>query len=306
MFRKITSLFLTLILIFAVGSFANAKDLIVKYDNAFLMLINQDYNLDSTYVPAGLVDLTNRVPSTKTGISLREDVLVAYEEMLAAYYEEYGSYFLVVSAYRDYNYQVNLFNSKLNSRISSGQSAEVAYANTAIYTAIPGTSEHQSGMTVDLSNVATLSESFAETQAGAWLLENCQDYGFINRYPAEKQEITKIANEPWHYRYVGLPHSQIIVENDWVLEEYIEYLRNEGSISYVDPNDENMVYDIYWTTDNQEIFPDEISFSRDNTGGYISTTYHENSQYYYAFWEWMEFVQENTFIMHKISNVTLF
>ncbi len=306
MFRKITSLFLTLILLFAVGSFANAKDVVVKYDTAFLMLINQEYNLDPTYVPGGLVDLTNTVPSTKTGISLREPVLEAYEEMLAAYYEEYGSNFLVVSAYRDYDYQVSLFNRKLSSRMSSGQSAEVAYANTAMYTAIPGTSEHQSGMTVDLSNVATLSETFADTQAGAWLLENCQDYGFINRFPAEKQEITKIANEPWHYRYVGLPHSQIIVENDWVLEEYIEYLRNEGSISYVDPNDENMVYDIYWSEDKNESFRDEISFSRDNTGGYITTTYHENSLYYYAFWEWCELIKENTFSLNNNRSVTLF
>ena len=95
--------------------------------------------------------------------------------------------------------------------------------------AIPGTSEHHTGLAADIITVdyQVLDEGFAETAAYQWLKENCTQYGFIMRYPKEKQDITGIIYEPWHYRYVGKNVAEKITANDWCLEEYIEHLELE-------------------------------------------------------------------------------
>ena len=94
-----------------------------------------------------------------------------------------------------------------------------------------GHSEHHTGLAFDTitpeyhRDVWSLDDRFADTEAYAWLSEHCWDYGFILRYPRDKQDITRIHFEPWHYRYVGVEHAQFMRDHNLCLEEYIALLR---------------------------------------------------------------------------------
>lgn len=95
-------------------------------------------------------------------------------------------------------------------------------------TAVPGHSEHECGLAIDIIDSSSagwadpLIDKQEELPAQKWLMENCQNYGFILRYPKDKEEITEIIYEPWHYRYVGEEHAKEIMEKGICLEEYIE------------------------------------------------------------------------------------
>jgi len=86
----------------------------------------------------------------------------------------------------------------------------------------PKTSEHNLGLAVDFNYV---NEEFDETKAFEWLQENAEDYGFILRYRQDKEDITKVDYEPWHWRYVGVENAKEINRLDMCLEEYVEYLQ---------------------------------------------------------------------------------
>ena len=89
----------------------------------------------------------------------------------------------------------------------------------------PGYSEHHTGLAVDLNDV---SDNFEETEAYRWLQAHSADYGFVQRYRQDKVDITGIDNESWHYRYVGVEHAQEMNRLDLCLEEYVEYLKEQG------------------------------------------------------------------------------
>ena len=135
---------------------------------------------------------------------------------------------LTVSAYRDYDYQQELFNNKVHSlQKEHGYSVSKAQQEAATVVAAPGTSEHQLGLALDLvdANHVVLDESQEETVAYQWLKAHCHEYGFIVRYPNGKTEITGIIYEPWHFRYVGEEAAKIIMEKEITLEEYLrDYL----------------------------------------------------------------------------------
>ena len=86
----------------------------------------------------------------------------------------------------------------------------------------PGTSEHNAGLAMDIC-VASTSANFEQTDEFAWLMENAADYGFILRYPEDKQDITKITYEPWHWRYVGVENAKAMKASGECLEEYLGY-----------------------------------------------------------------------------------
>ena len=90
--------------------------------------------------------------------------------------------------------------------------------------AIPGTSEHEIGLAVDIVDVKyqLLEENQEKTETQKWLMKNCWKYGFILRYPKDKQEITGVIYEPWHYRFVGKENAKMIMKNNLCLEEYLE------------------------------------------------------------------------------------
>ena len=95
--------------------------------------------------------------------------------------------------------------------------------------AVPGTSEHQLGLAVDIIDELYVNLDYWQqfTSVQQWLMANCSDYGFILRYPNEKSEITGIIFEPWHYRYVGVSTAKAIEESGLTLEEYLEALKTD-------------------------------------------------------------------------------
>lgn len=128
----------------------------------------------------------------------------------------------VQSSYRDIKYQEKIFNEKIDKYVEQGKSREEAEKLTLKTINKPGTSEHNLGLAVDFNYV---DYTFDETQGFKWLKENAENYGFILRYPKEKENITKIDYEPWHWRYVGVENAKKINELGMCLEEYIKYNR---------------------------------------------------------------------------------
>ena len=131
---------------------------------------------------------------------------------------------VICSAYRTHQKQETLFNNQMNAYIAQGYSEEDARTETAKSIAVPGTSEHELGLALDIVdyNYQSLNEGQEDTPTQKWLMENSWKYGFILRYPNDKSEITGIIYEPWHYRYVGKTAAAEIFEMGVCLEEYLE------------------------------------------------------------------------------------
>lgn len=148
----------------------------------------------------------------------------------------------------------------------------------------PGYSEHETGYAFDFSEIV----NYDYQGAGdfAWINENCYKYGFIVRYTEEKKDITKIAAEPWHFRYVGIPHAWYITKNDLCLEEYIDLLREKysyGGEHLLFTDDENRSYEVYFVASDdgseKTTVPvpagKEYSISGNNVDGFIVTVYED-------------------------------
>lgn len=124
------------------------------------------------------------------------------------------------SPYRSYNTQKWLFQRKINALIDSGTPKSEAEDKAATIVARPGTSEHHTGLALDINSA---SSSFEKTEAYKWLTENAEDYGFVMRYSKEKQEITGVIHESWHWRFVGINAAKEMNKLGYCLEEYVEY-----------------------------------------------------------------------------------
>ena len=138
---------------------------------------------------------------------------------------------LIRSAHRTINYQKMLYNNKVTWYLNRGYAQAAAETEAAKWVAIPGTSEHNLGLVVDIVNkgyTGELEQYFEEDPLFSWLVENCADYGFILRYPKTKEAVTGIVYEPWHYRYVGKEVAHYIMDNDLTLEEYWEDVKQNG------------------------------------------------------------------------------
>ncbi len=131
---------------------------------------------------------------------------------------------LICSSYRSQERQQELFDNKVASLTEQGFTDDEARAKAAEVIAVPGTSEHQTGLALDIVDInnQNLDESQEGTPAQQWLLKNSWKYGFILRYPSDKTGITGISYESWHYRYVGKEAAQVIYEQKLCLEEYLE------------------------------------------------------------------------------------
>ena len=194
----------------------------------YLMLVNKDSEnfLASSYEPDDLVKLTcnTRDPLRNWEFQLREDAANALYAMMLGMEAAGLSDTKITSAYRPYSYQVTLFNSYVAEyKRDYGMSQEEAEREAEKTSARPGSSEHQSGLCVDFVTDAypTLTESFENSDAFAWLSQNAYKFGFILRYPKDKEEITGYSYEPWHYRFVGREAATEIYENGLCLEEYL-------------------------------------------------------------------------------------
>ena len=128
----------------------------------------------------------------------------------------------ICSSYRTREKQEELFQNKVERLLALGYSEEGAQEEAARWVARPGTSEHETGLAVDIvdKGYQILDRKQEQTPVQQWLMENCARYGFILRYPTDKSELTGIGYEPWHYRYVGPEAAAAIMEQGICLEEY--------------------------------------------------------------------------------------
>ena len=148
-----------------------------------------------------------------------------YDALHAMLYDcgQAGHKLTIRSAYRTRSQQEDLFETKYGQFIAEGETPKEARENAATIIALPGTSEHELGLAVDLvgSEYGVLNEAQEDTPEQKWLMEHCWEYGFILRYPTDKGGITGIIYEPWHYRYVGKDAARIMHEQNLCLEEYL-------------------------------------------------------------------------------------
>lgn len=146
------------------------------------------------------------------------------KEMIAAAKTD-GVSLLVCSAYRSYENQKGKYEDRIKILMNKDKTLtkEAAAIEAAKINAYPGTSEHETGLAFDIVTPShqTLNSAFDKTDAFKWLYEHCAEYGFILRYPEDKQDITKIIYEPWHYRYVGVEYAQQIMSQKICLEEFL-------------------------------------------------------------------------------------
>ena len=130
----------------------------------------------------------------------------------------------VRSPYRSYATQKMLFTQETNKWLKTGLSSEEAETKAATVVTRPGTSEHNTGFSADF-NIAE--DSFESTPMFTWMQEHAADYGFVLRFPKDKQEITGITYESWHYRFVGINNAKEMNRLNMCLEEYVEYMNNK-------------------------------------------------------------------------------
>ena len=196
----------------------------------------EDENIDNKWAMF-LVNKKNPLPQNYDDIIETEVVFESWREyyldVRAADYikrmiddaSKDGVDLLVVSAYRDMAYQQQNFENSVQDRVDRGMSYDDAYADTLAEVALPGESEHNAGLALDImceENQNMDDDSFETTEAFAWLDKHAHEYGFILRYPKGKQDITGIIYEPWHYRFVGLYYAKEIKDSGLCLEEYYE------------------------------------------------------------------------------------
>ena len=149
------------------------------------------------------------------------------EAMLRCAREE-GLEPLIVSSYRTHQKQDDLHNNRIKRFMEEGLSLDDAIVEAGKWVAVPGTSEHQTGLAVDIvaESFPVLEAEQENTPEQKWLMENCWRFGFVMRYPSDKSDITGIYYEPWHYRYVGGEAAQEMWELGLCLEEYLDQLKN--------------------------------------------------------------------------------
>lgn len=176
-----------------------------------ILLVNKENGLESEYEPDNLVNVNTR---TNQKILMEKEAAEKLQEMFKAA-ENDGIELVPVSAYRTYDYQKNVFDQSVKSQ-------GIEY--TKRYVAVPGYSEHQTGLAIDVGSPedTTLTDNFENTNAFRWLQKNMHDYGFILRYPKGKENITGYKYEPWHIRYVGKDVAKKIQETGLTLEEFMQ------------------------------------------------------------------------------------
>lgn len=167
-------------------------------------------------------DYTISLTQLKNGLSVDSRCYPALQEMMDACRAD-GLSPVICSAYRSWEKQQSLFQNKVSRLLAQGYSEAEAAVEAGKVVAVPGTSEHQLGLAVDIVDVnhQLLDKSQENTVVQKWLMEHSWEYGFILRYPNDKSSITGIIYEPWHYRYVGLEAAKEIHERGICLEEYL-------------------------------------------------------------------------------------
>lgn len=226
-----------------------------------LLLINSIYPVHETGVRTDIIplseypELISGYALSHSGIYMSEEIVRKFSEMVHDAAKEGVNHFIINSGYRNLEEQAALYQ-----EMGSGYALPAGY------------SEHNSGLSLDVGSRLGMMEQAPE---GTWIEQNAWKYGFILRYPKDKTDVTGIQYEPWHIRYVGLPHSVVMKEKNFVLEEYLEYLKEQMTIS-VTINDDKYRISYYPVSDNPTILvPADLHWeiSGDNMEGVIVTTF---------------------------------
>ena len=179
----------------------------IEDENNIEVLVNKYHKLSKDYEPDDLETVTSKYGNGK----LKKEAKIAFEEMCEAAKKENITIYSG-SAYRSYTYQLNLYNRY------AAQDGDSTITDT--YSARAGYSEHQTGLAIDIMNAKW--DYIDETDKEfTWLINNSYKYGYILRYPKDKEKITGYMYEPWHYRYVGVELSTEITKQNLTYEEYI-------------------------------------------------------------------------------------
>lgn len=226
-----------------------------------LLLVNKDYPVHQEGVISDVVNLYEHKELIKgyglldTNIQLSERVAKKFIKMVKAAEKDGVNHFMISSGYRNFEEQEKLYQDKGSD-----------YALPAQY------SEHNLGLSLDIGSTQTEMSKAAE---GKWLQQNAWKYGFVLRYPKDKTAITGIKYEPWHFRYVGLPHSAIMQEKQLVLEQYLDFLKEQKEISTTVDSTHYIVR--YYSASKYTTvkIPQEghYTLSGDNMSGVVVTTY---------------------------------
>ncbi len=192
------------------GTLYDPTIITIDEDNWNLTLVNTGYRIIDSYKP----DLVYVCGSSER---LDKKIAEHYEAMYNAAKED-GVTLTPCSGYRSYDRQKNNYNNKVAYYEDLGYTKDEALEKAATIIMPPGSSEHNLGYAMD---IVCVDEWFEDTDEFKWLMENAQDYGFILRYPKDKQDITKVIYEPWHWRYVGVEHAKKMKDSGQVLEEYL-------------------------------------------------------------------------------------
>ena len=192
-----------------ISSFTNIKEVDLSKEKE--ILVNSYYKLDENYVPDNLTKISNMYCFTE--MYAERETYEAYKKMYNAALDD-GIKFLITSAYRSYDRQVDVLE---DYRKTKGEE----YAKK--FVAIPGHSEHQTGLALDIFTYGGTMATFENTEGYKWLKDNSYKYGFILRYSKELQSLMGTTFESWHYRYVGVDTATKIYNEKLTFEEYYAY-----------------------------------------------------------------------------------
>lgn len=236
----------------------------------FLQLVNYEHPLDTELPQALLQPVYPVVDAVDESILLQATTLESIAGLSAAARQAGVGSLVVNSGYRSYSEQAQLYEAALDKS----------------YVQQPGMSEHHTGLACDIELGMTGEEAGATSallpmgqnaqieQTTAWVAEHAWEYGLIVRYPEDKQLITQIAYEPWHVRYVGLPHAWYCFKYQLCLEEYLEMLSETGGYEV---RLDGITYAVFYQTaqDGVVYVPESQNYevSHDGSGGYVVTTW---------------------------------
>lgn len=184
------------------------------------ILVNDGHPLPQSFYP--------ELVETRNEKLVHKEIQPFLEQMLDAAEQE-GISIIICSAYRDYEKQAELVQNSIEKLMREGYSYTEAHWQTRRDTAMVGNSEHHTGLAVDLVGVShqTLDQEHADTPEAIWLREHAHEYGFILRYPKDKEDITGFTYESWHYRYVGESAAAFIKEHQLCLEEFFDLVTSQ-------------------------------------------------------------------------------
>lgn len=188
-----------------------------------LSLVNSSNEVSPDYIPENLINVYDKYGASEVWLRdrfvlMNEEAYLAIRELFRALKNSGIDGLYILSAYRSYEKQDQLYKDYIN---SGGEDSGYTLVQK------PGQSEHHTGLAVDLAltdSLAQATNDFGHTPQGKALLEVCHEYGFILRYAEDKKDITGVEYEPWHIRYVGKEHAVFMKEHNMSLEEYIDYL----------------------------------------------------------------------------------